>query len=180
MGEIVPELRGGRDRTELFVGLFSANERRLRSYLFNLLPGADEVDEVMQEVSLVLWRKFDQFDPSTEFLKWAYVVARYEVLMFRRKKARDRHVFHEDLIEVLAVEYEEAEESLREERKALRVCLTKLGEGERSLLLGCYARGMKINQMAEKLGKTPTSLYKRVNRLRQVLSKCIERNVETV
>ena len=167
------------DPYEAYVERFTRHEADLRRFVRSLMPTWHDADEVVQQVALVAWRKFDQFDPSTEFLKWAYVVARYEVLMFRRKKARDRHVFHEDLIELLAVEYEEAEESLREERKALRVCLTKLGDNERKLLLGCYARGMKINQMAEKLGKTPTSLYKRVNRLRKLLSSCISRNVET-
>lgn len=61
----------------------------------------------MQEISLALWKKFSQFNPDTEFLKWAYVVARYELLMFRRRKARDRHIFHEDLLELLAEEYTE-------------------------------------------------------------------------
>ena len=131
-------------RYEVFVKLFAHHEGGLRRFVGSFLPSWGDADEVAKRAAIAMWRKFDQFDPSTEFLKWAYVVARYEVLMFRRKKARDRHVFHEDLIELLAVEYEEAEESLREERKALRVCLTKLGDNERKLLLGCYARGMKI------------------------------------
>lgn len=163
---------------DLFVRLFSENERKIRAFLYNLLPGSDEVDEVMQQVSLVLWKKFDQFDPDTVFLKWAYVVARYEVLMFRRKKARDRHVFGEDLLAMLAEEHEEESKPLEAERKALDFCLKQLEEMDRSLLLSCYARGMKINEMAERLGRTPTSLYKKLNRLRTGLLKCIKRNAQ--
>lgn len=166
------------DDPDLFVKLYSKNERALRAFLYNLLPGTAEVDEVMQEVSLVLWKKFSQFDPATEFLKWAYVVARYEVLMFRRKKARDRHVFHEDLLDLLSEEYEEDEKPLQRERKALDVCLTKLSEADHDLLMACYAKDMRINEMANQLGRSPTGLYKKLNRLRQGLLQCIDQSTK--
>ncbi len=162
--------------TELFVRLFTESERKLRAFLYTLLPGTDEVDEVMQQISMVLWKKFDQFDPDTEFLKWAYVVSRFEVLMFRRKKARDRHIFGDDLLNLLADEYEEDSKPLEAERQALDSCLKKIGDADRRLLLGCYAQGMKINRMAERLDRSPSSLYKKLNRLRSTLLACIERN----
>ena len=58
-------------------------------------------------VSLVMWRKWDQFDPETEFMNWARVIARFEVLKFRRTMGRDRHVFHGDLMKLLADASEE-------------------------------------------------------------------------
>jgi DNA-directed RNA polymerase specialized sigma24 family protein len=44
-----------------------------------------------------MWRKWDTFDPATDFMRWARVIARFEVLKFRRTMARDRHVFTDDL-----------------------------------------------------------------------------------
>jgi RNA polymerase sigma-70 factor (ECF subfamily) len=140
-----------------------------------LLPGTIEVDEVMQEISLALWKKFSQFNPDTEFLKWAYVVARYELLMFRRRKARDRHIFHEDLLELLAEEYTEKAEPLQDERRALSKCLTALPVPDHKLLMTCYSKDMKINEVAHRLGRTSTSLYKKLNRLREALLQCIDR-----
>jgi RNA polymerase sigma-70 factor, ECF subfamily len=144
-----------------------------------LLPGTIEVDEVMQEISLALWmalwKKFSQFNPDTEFLKWAYVVARYELLMFRRRKARDRHIFHEDLLELLAEEYTEKAEPLQDERRALSKCLTALPVPDHKLLMTCYSKDMKIDEVAHRLGRTSTSLYKKLNRLREALLQCIDR-----
>lgn len=168
-----------RESAEDFVRLLTKNERRIRAFIYGLVPNPESVDEIMQEVSVVLWKKFDQYEKGTEFLRWAYVVARYEVLMFRRKKARDRHVFDENLLELLAEEYVEVEEELSRERRALDKCMAELGELERKLLLTAYAQGQKINQLAEERGTTPMSLYKKLNRLRKKLLICIEKNVKT-
>ena len=69
VGATEAEMPEGGDSAELFVQFFSKNERKLRAFLYHLLPGTEGVAEVMPEVSLVLWKKFDRFDPGTEFLK---------------------------------------------------------------------------------------------------------------
>ena len=167
------------DQSALFVPLFTASERRLRAFIYGMVPSQHDVDEIMQEVSIVLWKKFDNYEPGTEFIRWAYVVARYEVLMYRRKKARDRLCFSEKLLELLADEYEEEVDVLEDERKALELCLAELPEGERDLLMAAYARDMRINKLAETSGRTATSLYKRLNRLRQRLLQCVGMRLKT-
>jgi RNA polymerase sigma-70 factor (ECF subfamily) len=78
---------------EAFLRLFSRFEGNLRAFVASLIPTWDGVDEVLQESSVVLWRKFDQFDSQGEessFLDWAFMIARYEVLKYRRRRATDR------------------------------------------------------------------------------------------
>ena len=57
------------DAYEQFIRLFVAQEGRLRAFLRTLVPSLDELDEVMQETSLVAWRKFAQLEPGTDFLR---------------------------------------------------------------------------------------------------------------
>ena len=167
------------DPTELFIQLYTKNESRLRNFVRSMVPTWDSVDEVMQEASLVMWRKFDQFDPETEFLKWSQVVCRFEALKCRRRKARDRHIFSEDLLEILASEIEEDDEELFvREKQALRVCLQKIKEPHRKLLLAAYAKGAKIKEVAEDVGKSPTSVYKLLNRVRERLHECITNQLQ--
>ncbi|EMI21111.1 RNA polymerase, sigma-24 subunit, ECF subfamily, partial [Rhodopirellula maiorica SM1] len=113
-----------------FVQLFTTNERRLRAFLFTLLCDRDSVDEVMQNVSTVLWKKFHELDDPSGFLKWAYVIARFEVLAYRRKLARDRFVLDEDLIFTLAEEYASDKHSLDAEERIryLSDCMSRLQE----------------------------------------------------
>lgn len=167
------------DQTALFVPLFTASERRLRSFIFGMVPSLQDVDEIMQEVSIVLWKKFHQYEPGTEFIRWAYAVARYEVLLYRRKKARDRLCFSEELLDLLADEYPEDNDVLEAERSALNICLKKMAQGERELLLMVYSKDLKINEIADASGWTATSLYKRLNRMRERLLTCVENRVRT-
>jgi len=55
----------------------------------------------MQEVSVVLWKKFADFREGAGFPAWALGVARFEALAWRRDKARDRLVL--DIDEVRAM-----------------------------------------------------------------------------
>ncbi|MEM1297097.1 MAG: sigma-70 family RNA polymerase sigma factor [Verrucomicrobiota bacterium] len=162
---------------ENFLRLFSSHEGNVRAFVTSLLPSWDGVDEVMQEASLVMWRKFDQFDPErpgSKFIDWAFMIARFEVLKYRRMRATDRLVFSEDVFELLATEAEElaAEQSARQ--RALQGCLPQLEPAQRNLLKAAYADGISIKDAAAKVGRSPTGLYKALARIRQKLHRCIQ------
>ncbi|WP_144060188.1 sigma-70 family RNA polymerase sigma factor [Rhodopirellula sallentina] len=169
--------RSGSDaEVATFVNLYTTNSRRIRAFLFTLLGDRDSVDEVMQNVSTVLWKKFDELEDPSGFLKWAYVIARFEVLAYRRRLARDRFVLDEDLITTLAEEYAGDNQSLDiEERiRYLSDCLTRLDGKERHLLIAAYASGTPIKQVAEKNSLPVNRLYKLLGRLRRRLKECVE------
>lgn len=170
-----PEEQAAADaRYRTFMRLFTRHEGALRSFVRTLLPTWDDVDEVMQDVSVAAWTKFDRFDPETDFPRWAATIARFEVLNYRRAKARDRLVFDEDLISLLADECEEEFARSERERRALDACLEKLPAPQRELVLRAYASGQKTKPIAEEIGVTPNSLYKTLSRLRLSLLRCVE------
>lgn len=43
---------------EQFVRLFAKHERAVRGLVRSMLPSLQDVDDVMQDVGLVCWRKF--------------------------------------------------------------------------------------------------------------------------
>lgn len=165
------------DRYEQFVRLFTQHEAGLRAFVRTLLPHWQDVDEVMQEVGIIAWRKFDQFDLETDFRRWGAMIARYEVMKYRRGKARDRLRLDDDILELLADEglAELEHESLRQH--ALSGCLQKLPAPRRKLVLEAYAPGQSMKDLAAALGKTETALYQLLRRIRQALLACIERSV---
>lgn len=165
------------ERYEQFVSLFTQHEPGLRAFVRSLVFSWDDANEVMQNTGLVLWRKFDTFDQKTEFMRWACVVARFEVLAWRRDKARDRHVFDEDLVNMLAEEAADEHETLASERRALERCLKKLPEKQRRIVMSAYEPGVRLNQVAVTLGKSASAFYKILNRARGSLLKCIESEI---
>lgn len=165
------------DQHEKFVRLFSSFEGNVRAFVASQLPSWEGVDEVMQEASIVMWRKFDQYDTSGDdsgFLSWAFMIARYEVLKYRRKWATDRLVFDEEILAMLADEAELVNQNQDERIHALRECINKLHPLHQKLVKASYQDGVKIKQVAADLGKTETALYQALSKIRRSLHQCIE------
>lgn len=166
-----------RDTHDQFLRLYVENEEALRGFVRSLVPTLDEAREVMQDVAAVLWRKFDDLDSPEDFRRWAFGVAKFEALAFRRDRARDRHIFSDNLIALLEDEAAEAGEHDRREELALEECLTKLPKAQRELVELAYSPGARIDALARESGRTPMSLYKTLHRIRMALADCIRNSL---
>jgi RNA polymerase sigma-70 factor (ECF subfamily) len=168
-----------REQHDQFLRFFMRHEESLRVFLRSLLFTHDEEREVMQEVAVVLWRKFDVGMDSQSFCRWAFGVARMEALAFRRDRARDRHTFGDEVFELLSQTVVNHSSSLEAERRALDLCLKKLPEDQRQIIQNAYAPGVKIDQLANQMGRTAMALYKTLYRIRLTLMDCTRRVLAT-
>ena len=99
------------------------NQRALYVYILGLVANPTDADEVLQEANLVLWRKAVEFQPGTNFAAWAFRVAHFEVLAFRKRRGRERLSFEPELMETLAAESAARADSFEARRRALAQCL---------------------------------------------------------
>lgn len=161
-----------------FMRLLMQHEPALRAFARSLLPNWALVDEVIQEASLTLWQKFDQLEDEPGFLPWAKVIVCFKCLSEIGKLGRDRHVFSEGVLELLADEAAaiDAEEQAAA-MKALRTCLTKFSQPHQELLLAPYSGEGRVKAIAEASGKSANALYKLLGRLRGKLSDCVHQTV---
>jgi len=171
--------RDGSDRSERFVLQFVRAEPALHAYILSLLPNWADAEEVLQQTGLILWRKFDEFEAGTNFLGWACKIARFEALNFRKKHRRDRHVFSDELVGLLADEALDEAHRQNQERRALARCLAKLKKKHRELIRRCYSRGASIKQVAAEMGKSANAVYKMLDRTRLTLMDCIRHTLST-
>ena len=149
----------------------------LRGMIRNGVRGHTEVDEVMQRVSLIAWKKFGQLNDPSGFPKWAATIARFELMKFRRERARDRLQFNDTVTEMLMTESIE-ETEIRDHRiHLLEECLKELPEDRRELLMQAYESESSMKELAEQVGRTPDALYQMMSRLRITLLLCIERKM---
>ncbi len=155
-----------RQRESQFLQIFLRSEEDLKSYARALLPTWEAVDDVMQEASLVMWRKLDQLENDNEFLPWAKVIVRFECLKARRTVARDRHWFSDEVFKLIAdSEPEVSADVLKHERAALEGCLGKMDASQRELVLMLYRGHGTVASLAEASGSSVNALYKKIRRL---------------
>jgi RNA polymerase sigma-70 factor, ECF subfamily len=162
---------------QTFLPLYVEHEPSLRGFVRSLVPTLDDVQDVMQEVATALWKRFHTLSAPGDFRRWAFGVARLEALEFLRKKRRDRHVFGDELFDKLAAEAEGAADEFVEERKALDVCLQKLPDDQRTLVEAAYAPGVRMDELAARLGRTAMAVYKSLHRIRIALIGCTKKHL---
>ena len=168
---------GSADRHEEFVALFVRHEAAIHSFVLTLLPDLEAAQDIVQQASMTMWRRFDQYQPGTSFRNWAFQVAKFTTMNHLTKMRRDRHVFSERLLEMLAERTTERSDEMDAQRRALAFCIERLGDDDRNTLSGCYRESSTIKKFAETIGQTPNTVYKRLNRIRAVLMRCIERRL---
>jgi RNA polymerase sigma-70 factor (ECF subfamily) len=170
-----PTRAGHDDRATEFVALYSSHYARLQFYIMALLPTANEASDVLQETSLVLWRKFGTFQPGTNFFAWACKIARFQVLKHRERQGRSARLFDVGLFEKLADEARDESMVPAIPLQALEECLGRLTEGDRSLIRRRYEPEMTVQRLAHDIGRTANSLSKSLGRIRRALLECIDR-----
>lgn len=162
---------------ERFTGLLARHHAPLMSFTLSLLPRWADAEDILQQATVVLWRKFGEYKDGTSFLSWGCQVVRYLVLNHLRKSQRDPHRFSDELVELLAKEAEDDADRLQSQRAALGDCLRKLDERSRLIVARCYEAGASVKDVARSLGATPNSVYKTLNRIREALMNCVRRGL---
>ena len=164
---------------ELFVRLLTRHENDLYRSIVALMPGRPEVDDVMQETAASLWKKFADYDASQPFLPWARRFALFEVLKWRQRLGRSKLIFNDDLIHQVAAEQDAVQPELEQRRKALDICLAKLGRRDRQLLRQRYQDGLTVMDLAQSEGIKPHKLYYALEKIRRNLLACIETTINS-
>jgi RNA polymerase sigma-70 factor (ECF subfamily) len=168
------------DRQEQFLKLFLTHQGDIRAFILSQVRDRNVCDDLLQEVALTLWRKFEEYDPSRSFGAWARGIAHNKVLQERRDRSRrPSWSFSEEASEAIARAYDETESEAADREEALRGCLEKLPEPSRRMLHDRYEEDLDLETLAQRVGKTVMAAYKTLSRIRQNLQHCIERRLMT-
>jgi RNA polymerase sigma-70 factor (ECF subfamily) len=155
------------------VALLTRHQRQIFSYIYVLVPNRADAEDLLQETSVVVCEKFHEFEQGTDFVAWACQIAYWRVRYSRQKYARSKVFFDQDIVDVVARTAGGMTEELDERHEALAACLQKLNARDRELLLARYEPGGGVENAARRSGRTVTTAYKALARLRKLLLDCV-------
>lgn len=158
---------------EEFMRLFTQNSRQIYAYICSLLPLLEEVDDVYQETSMVLWQNFDRYEPGTNFGAWATRVAYFQVMAYRKRKSSSKLEFSNEFVETVALDASEGMVQREKERCLLQNCLGKLRPKDSQLIRHRYELGHSIKALAEQIGRPVGGVYKSLARIENALLDCV-------
>ena len=144
----------------------------LRYVVRGILPDAQDQEDCLSDISLILWQKLGQYDPGRGSLKvWLTALARNTAL--NHWKARQRRMAHQAELDAEPSHdtTPESEVLRRERADQLRAALLRLTDGERHLFYRKYYYLQSTAQIAAELGMTERAAEGRLYRLRQKLRK---------
>ncbi len=165
-------------KTEAFGRLLTEHQAKLYACVIAMVADAHLAHDLLQETNRVLWENATTFDMERPFLPWAFAVARNQVRSDRKAKARSRLAFDDDVVERLADRVLSRSSSMEPRQIALAECLQELQPKQRDLVDRRYQQGETLQEVAESLGRTASSLGVTMHRVRKTLATCIEATIE--
>lgn len=165
---------------EEFIALIVRHERRVCAFIQTLLPLDGDVDDLMQEVSVVAWQKFRSFvyhgtTPDEQFVSWLCTIAKFQVMNERKKRLSKKTVvpFDDTLVEELASLQLQQSSYFEDRRTALAECLMKLPPRDREVIRLKYGLNEPIAAIAQYLDRKQVTAYQLIAHLRGKLLECV-------
>ena len=157
--------------------MLTEHQTALRCFIISMLPGCQDVADVLQDTNVVLWEKLESYEPGTNFRAWAFAVARNKVMQYRDREARaNRVMLSEELLDVIENGRRSiVPDALERKLQALKQCLAQLKLPERNLIRIRYAESdqEERGEITRPAASVRVALY----RIRGKLRECIERRI---
>ncbi len=164
---------------EEFSNIVRDHQAGLRAYIRRLGIGADWVDDLAQEVFIVAYRRWADFDQDRDMGCWLHGIARKLVANEIRKGQRKARVIYlpltDKLLEASGLDAgEPGEKEVGRILQTLKECLKRLPRLHRELLYDRYADQKNAQQLSKQLHISPVAIRLKLMRIRNAVKSCVE------
>jgi RNA polymerase sigma-70 factor (ECF subfamily) len=163
------------DRLRQVTRAWALAQPAVAAFLTTVVRDFRDRDDLLQEVAVAVIDSFDTFDQSRPFVPWAIGIARNRVGTWLRTRRRQRMSFDTAAVEQLAEAFATlpADDYRRLDR--LAECVGRLDARSRQLCEYRYRDDLKPAAIAPLVGMTANTVAKALQRVRDRLRQCIER-----
>ncbi len=144
-----------------------------------MLPGSQDIDDILQDTNVVIWEKRNSYDSEAEFKPWAYGIARNKVRQYWANKKHQTCVnFSDEFLDAVAdARQVDRPDDFSKKRAALTQCLTQLKSRDRELIYACYEAREGLDARVRKFELTAASIRVTTHRIRTKLRVCVEKRL---
>jgi len=164
-------------KTNEFLRLLMANQKRIYAFILTMVPNQVDADDLFQETVLLMWSKFDSFARGTSFTAWGITVAKYQILSVRKRHSTRSILLSQAAMDLLHDESNPFVEQTDSRTQALRKCIDKLERRDYELICMRYRDEASVKTIAEQMGRSIQSIYKRIARIHDALLRCVRKTI---
>jgi RNA polymerase sigma-70 factor (ECF subfamily) len=155
------------DRSEArFLALLEAHHKIVLKVASVYCWDAEERNDLVQEITMQLWRAFPSYDAQRVFSTWMYRVALNVAISFARKTGRRRRIMTP--LEASSIDLPADARGRDDRLDALYRCMRGLDPFSRALLT-LYLDDRSHREIADVLGISETNVATKIGRLKQRL-----------
>lgn len=151
--------------------LIARCQPRLRGFLFKLLAGKVNVDDLAQDVWMDVFHDLPRLANPGAFLPWFYRIARNRAYRILRSKPPENHSIED--FDVAQQSTESAEFTL-EDAAAVHAAMDRLTPQHREVLLLRFMEDMSYHDIAAVAGCNIGTVRSRIHNAKQLLRKIIQ------
>ena len=163
-----------------FVELIMAENRTLYAFAYSICRNHADAEDIVQQASSVMWRKFDTYDPDRSFGAWARSILYRTAMNHLRKRGKRPVLCDPEILEQMVGAYEEADNCFGHERllDALKSCVEKLSVIHRRMVEMRYFHRKPSAQIGKALNRSVQAVNTGLLRVRRRLELCIRASLQ--
>lgn len=158
--------------------MLEAMQPRLYGFILKRLADRDQALEVLQRTNLVICQKAADYRPGTSFEAWTFTIARFQLMAWRKKCARNRLVFSDRVYEQIDRKPEQPEVFDDTRVNVLKDCIKQLNVDDNSLLEQRYQKDLPLATIASTMNMSIDAIGMRLSRIRKKLGQCIQQKLQ--
>jgi RNA polymerase sigma-70 factor (ECF subfamily) len=160
---------------EAFAGLVRRHQSLVAGVAWRYGTRRDDVEDVVSEVFLKVYRNLGQYRPDHPFATWLYRLTANHVMDRARRARKERH--RSEMPEQVADPGPGAGEAMETDERAelLRAALTEVDPRFRDVIVLVHVEGLKVEEAARILSVPEGTVKTRLMRGREALKKILVR-----
>ncbi|MEO0476423.1 MAG: sigma-70 family RNA polymerase sigma factor [Planctomycetota bacterium] len=156
-----------------FTDLWLDNHDMISGYVYMRVRNFHDAEDVIQEIARSAAGSFDQYDTAQPFGPWLITIANRRVVDYFRKQGRSPLALTDEAMQDIANAHLELSGSKDFRFDALQACLSTLSDRHRHAIDLRYSQSMSPEQIAQRVGASPTAVNALIYRVRKALANCI-------